>query len=95
MALRALIKTLLGKSPCHAARLVCGEQARVEVIERIASTFEPLPKRWIVERTFGWLSRFRRLRKDYELYPEVSEAMIYSSLTRLMLERLASLRFTS
>ncbi len=66
---------------------------RVEVIERISPTFEPLPKRWIVERTFGWINRFRRLSKDYELYSEVSEAMIYSSLMRLMLKRLASLRF--
>jgi transposase len=35
-----------------------------------------------VERTFGWLNRFRRLSKDYELYTEVSEAMIYGSLIR-------------
>jgi putative transposase len=82
-----------GEKFAHAVRLRCGEQVRVEVIERIASTFEPLPKRWIVERTFGWINRFRRLSKDYELYSEVSEAMIYSSLMRLMLKRLASLRF--
>jgi len=81
-----------GEKFAHTVRLVCGEQVRVEVIERIASTFEPLPKRWIVERTFGWINRFRRLSKDYELYSEVSEAMIYSSLMRLMLKRLASLR---
>lgn len=81
-----------GEKFAYALKLVCGEQVRVEVIERIASTFEPLPKRWIVERTFGWINRFRRLSKDYELYSEVSEAMIYSSLMRLMLKRLASLR---
>jgi len=62
----------------------------VEVIERASSTFEPLPKRWIVERTFGWLNRFRRLSKDYEVYTEVSEAMIYGVLMRLMLKRVAS-----
>jgi putative transposase len=65
-----------GEKFAHSVRLVCGEQVRVEVIERIASTFEPLPKRWIVERTFGWINRFRRLSKDYELYAELSEAMI-------------------
>jgi putative transposase len=67
---------------------ICG--AWVEVIERIAKTFEILPKRWIVERTFGWLNRYRRLSKDYELYSESSEAMIYGSLIRLMTRRLAA-----
>ncbi len=63
---------------------------RVEVIERIAKTFEILPKRWLVERTFGWLNRYRRLSKDYELHSENSEAMIYGSLIRLMTRRLAA-----
>ena len=44
----------------HAVRQVCGEQVRVEVIERQSKDFEVLPKQWIVERTFGWLNRFRR-----------------------------------
>jgi putative transposase len=69
---------------------VCGEQVKVEVIERLSKTFECLPKRWIVERIFGWLNRFRRLSKDYELYPEVSETMIYGALIRLMVKRLAT-----
>ncbi|MDZ8222249.1 MAG: IS4 family transposase [Nostoc sp. ChiVER01] len=51
--------------------------------------FERLPKRWIVERTFGWLNRFRRLSKDYE-YIELSEAMIYGSLIRLIIKRMVS-----
>ena len=46
---------------------------RVEVIERSSKTFEVLPKRWIVERTFGWLNRYRRLSKDYEVYTETTE----------------------
>ena len=46
------------------------------------------PKRWIVERTFGWLNRFRRLSKDYEQRPEVSESFIYLSMIQLMLRRL-------
>ncbi|MDE5077623.1 MAG: transposase, partial [Trichodesmium sp. St2_bin6] len=57
-------------------------------------SFEQLPKRWIVERTFGWLNRFRRLSKDYEVYSDVSEAMIYGSLIQLIVKRLANLRFT-
>ena len=51
--------------------------------------FKLLPKRWIVERTFGWLSKFRRLAKDYEFRTENSEAMILIAATRLMLARLA------
>jgi putative transposase len=49
-----------------------------------------LPKRWIVERSFGWLNRSRRLSKDYELYTQSSEAMIYGSFIRLMTRRLAA-----
>jgi putative transposase len=46
-------------------------------------------KRWIVERTFGWLSRERRLARDYERKEESSEAFIYLGMSRLMLGRLA------
>jgi putative transposase len=80
-----------GYSGANFARVVqeiCG--ARVEVIKRMAKTFEILPKRWIVERTFGWLNRYRRLSKDYELHSENSEGMIYGSLIRLMIRRLAA-----
>jgi putative transposase len=79
-----------GQNFANAVQQVCGEPVQVEVIERISKTFEPLPKRWVVERTFGWLNRFRRLSKDYEVYSEVSEAMIYGSLLRLMVRRLAA-----
>ena len=48
-----------------------------------------LPKRWIVERTFSWLSQNRRLSKDYERLPESSEAFIYVAMSRLMARRLA------
>ena len=50
--------------------------------------FEILPKRWLVERTFGWFNYWRRLSKDYEVLPETSEAFIYIGMTRLMLLRL-------
>jgi hypothetical protein len=49
-----------------------------------------LPRRWVVERTFAWLGRNRRLSKDYECLPAVSEAMVYAAMVRLMLRRLAS-----
>jgi len=48
-----------------------------------------LPIRWIVERTFSWLSQNRRLSKDYERLAETSEALIYVAMTRLMARRLA------
>jgi putative transposase len=65
-------------------------QARVEVMSRIGSEFEVLPKRWVVERTFGWLNQYHRLSKDYERLPEMSEAAIYGVMTRIMLRRLVA-----
>lgn len=51
--------------------------------------FQVLKKRWIVERTFAWLGRYRRLARDYEQIPGVSEAFIHIAMTHLMLNRLA------
>jgi putative transposase len=50
--------------------------------------FVPLPKRWVVERTFAWLGRYRRLSKDYEYHPRNSEMMIYLAMINLMVRRL-------
>jgi transposase len=50
--------------------------------------FVVLPKRWIGERTFGWLNRQRRLSKDYEQFAETSENIIYIAMINLMLHRL-------
>ncbi len=51
--------------------------------------FTVLKRRWVVERTFAWLSRHRRLSKDYEYLPKSSETMIYLAMSNLMLRRLA------
>ena len=63
----------------------------VEVAKRSDSQpgFVVQPKRWIVERTFGWLSRERRLARDYERKEESCEAFVYLGMIRLMLGRLA------
>jgi len=50
--------------------------------------FAVIPKRWIVERTFGWLNRYRRLNKDYEELPQTTEVMILIAMSHLMLRRL-------
>lgn len=69
--------------------------AKVEVVRRSQTDFQVLPKRWIVERTFAWWNQYRRLSKDYELLPEVSESMIYTVMIRLMLKRLAQSHTTT
>ena len=63
----------------------------LEIVERDreARGFEVLSKRWIVERTFSWLIRNRRLSKDYERMVQSSETFIKVAMIRLMLRRLA------
>ena len=62
----------------------------LEIVKRCdqAVGFKVLPRRWVVERTFGWLGRYRRLSKDYEYLTETSETMIQISMIQLMLRRL-------
>jgi transposase len=63
----------------------------VEIVKRTDDVkgFKVLPRRWVVERTFGWLVRNRRLARDYERLTATSEAMIKVAMIRLMLVRLA------
>jgi putative transposase len=67
---------------------------RLEVKSRPAGAqgFVPIPKRWVVERTFAWLLRYRRHAKDYERLTESSEAMIRVSAVHLLLRRLSPVR---
>jgi putative transposase len=55
----------------------------------LPSGFQALPRRWVVERTFAWLGRYRRLSRDYEALPETEEAWIHLAMSCLMLARLA------
>ena len=51
--------------------------------------FRVLPRRWVVERTFAWLSQNRRMSKDYERLCATAEAFVYAAMVRLMVRRLA------
>jgi len=64
---------------------------RLEVVSRLAGTkgFQVLPHRWVVERTFGWLGRYRRLARDYEHTTAASEAMTYLASIRRTLKLVA------
>jgi putative transposase len=63
----------------------------IEVVRRTdkEAGFKILPRRWVVERTFGWMTRWRRLVRDYETRIDVSEAMIHIALGSLLLRRIA------
>ena len=58
-------------------------------LEQKPNGFNVIPRRWVVERTFAWLSRSRRLARDYERSPETSVAMIHLATSRIMLRRVA------
>lgn len=62
----------------------------LEIVNRQSGTkgFTVLPRRWVVERTFGWASRYRRLSKDYERETSSSETMFTLAMIRLMLSRI-------
>lgn len=64
--------------------------SQVKEIKKIEGKgFQVVKQRWVVERTFGWLGKWRRLAKDYEDQPALSEAMIQAVLLRIMVARLA------
>jgi putative transposase len=62
----------------------------IEVIRRLDAEpgFKVVPRRWVVERSFGWLTRYRRLVRDYERRLDVSEAMIYLAMGSLLVRRI-------
>lgn len=78
----------------YAGKLIEWTQAfggwTLQIVKRNAELkgFVVLPKRWIVERTFAWLGRYRRLSKDYETLTDSSEAMIRIAMINLMVHRL-------
>lgn len=73
--------------PKEAKRTPQGES--MEGKKRYAKGFRPLPRRWVIERSFSWIVRWRRLCRDHEGLPETSEAFIKLSASYRMLTKLA------
>ena len=100
---RLVLAKLLGRFPrlqviwadaAYAGRLVAWAWTTggwlLKVVRRNPDShqFEVLPRRWVVERTLAWLSRCRRLSKDYEELPETGETWVHIAMVHLMLKRL-------
>jgi putative transposase len=66
----------------------CGWLLEIVRRKQGVTGFQLLPRRWVVERTFGWFGRYRRLSKDYEFQTDTSENMILIAMIQLMLHRL-------
>lgn len=80
-----------GKLVEEVAAIPRHRRIKLEIVKRSDDMkgFKVLPKRWIVERTFGWLIQSRRLIRDHEVRIDHSEAMIYLSMCRRMLAKIA------
>ena len=106
---KLVINKLMGRFPRlrliwadagYAGRLVDWAQALggyvLAIVRRPRDShrFEVLPRRWVVERTFAWLGRCRRLSKDFEALPETSEAWVHVAMVHLMLRRLNPTKLT-
>jgi putative transposase len=63
---------------------------KLEIVHKKEKAFEVLPRRWVVERTFAWLSRYRRLAREYERNPDSSKAMVYVASIRIMLRKICA-----
>jgi putative transposase len=70
------------------AKRACGWLVQTVLRPAGAVGFVLLPRRWVVERTFAWWHRYRRLARDYEYLVESSEAMLYATMIHLMVRRL-------
>jgi putative transposase len=84
---------LIGADGIYAGQLVdwvervCGWGLEIVKKDPQVCGFHVLPRRWVVERTFGWLGRYRRLSKDYEGLTQTSEGMIYAAMVHLIVRR--------
>ena len=76
----------------HTPRLYNEYKIQLDIMsaEEGQKGFAVQPRRWVVERTFAWLGKYRRLSKDYERCTTSSEGMIYLASIRTMLKRMAA-----
>ena len=86
-----------GEEPAEAA---AAQGIQLEVVKLSESNgprrgFVLLPRRWVVERSFAWLARFRRLARDYERLPQTVAGLTFLAFTCLMLHQLIQLPFIS
>ena len=80
------------QGPRMAATVARTGSWHLEIVKRTdLHRFKVLPKRWIVERTFAWISRNRRLMRDYERYARTVAAFVRLAMIRIMLRRLTRL----
>ena len=97
-ALRDTVKKIGADGAYSGAELTAWVKAQfdciIEVVKKkkTGQGFHVIPRRWVVERTFAWLSRYRRLNRDYERNPKSSESRVYIASSRLMLRRLCKNR---
>ena len=85
------IKTIIadaGHQSRKLARLIKAEGYELRIVKRRKRAFEVVDLTWIVERTFAWIGRYRRMSKDYEQRVQTSETLIDLIAIRLMLNRL-------
>lgn len=64
------------------------QKDKIQELKPAGKGFQVQPRRWVVERTFAWLNRNRRLSKDYEYLTEISESYLYIGMIRILLRRL-------
>ena len=96
--IRSAVYGLIWADAGYAGKLVFWARAlrtraavKLEIVRRTDDMkgFKLLPRRWVVERTFGWLGRYRRFSKDYEYLTASSECMIRIAMIGLMARRLS------
>jgi transposase len=82
-----------GERPQQAAQAQ-GIHLEVVKLPQAKRGFVLLPRRWVIERSFGWLARFRRLARDYERLPETVAGLHFLAFAALMLQRVVDLLFS-
>jgi putative transposase len=80
------IEKIFLKEGINGAWKIQGKESKLE--KPVKTGFVVKPKRWVVERTFGWLGRYRRLSKDYEAKCDTEEAWVWIAMSRILLYRL-------